>query len=402
MIDKNAEGRFSCVDGRNARESSLRVTVFAYAKINLTLNVIGKRPDGFHDIESIMQAVSLRDDVTVLLQPAGCDGNSLRARSRSSGERRTGEWRTGERIRVNISTKDEYIAKQSIPTGMLNTAYKAADEFFARQAPGNLSVDIHINKRIPAAAGLAGGSADAAAVLLALNYIANRARESGVRDIKPLSDNELLETASRVGSDVPFCLLFGTQRAESETSASATTTTAAAVAATTVVTASTATVTADLCRKKPAPIVNGTAYAQGFGERLNRLLCPPPKFSVVLANPRIEISTKQVFNDFMPLSAETIGDLSKLTQAMIESQCDAWKHCFNALERGVADIYPQIAIIKAALLNAGALSATMSGSGPTVYGLFDNYRRAIEAADAIGGNRTICKNGCWTVVCHFV
>jgi len=135
----------------------------AYAKINLSLKIRGKRPDGFHEIESVMQSVSLCDYVTLTQISSG----------------------------IQLTT-----SHPRLPTDNRNLAYKAAELFFKIQ---NYGIKIDIEKNIPVAAGLAGGSADAAAVLFGLNQMAGN----------PLGGNELSELGAKVGSDVPFCLVGG-------------------------------------------------------------------------------------------------------------------------------------------------------------------------------------------------
>ena len=366
---------------------------FAYAKINLTLNVTGKRPDGYHELESIMQAVSLRDDVTVILRPEGNTGNGSGSGTGSGARRSAGERESGWHIRVSVSTEDAFIAGQSIPEDRQNTVYKAAEEFIARQAPGNYSVDIRIDKRIPAAAGLGGGSADAAAALLALNDAAASAlrkindasdglqTNGAAYGVRPLTEDELLEAALRVGADVPFCMLYGARRADEDIPAQPAQPTAGAA--------------------------TGAAYARGVGEMLMKLSRPPPIFRVALVNPRIEISTTQVYKDFQIPSDAEIDYLSKLTHTMIESHSGAWNRCFNVLERGVAKNRPQIGQIKSALLDAGALCAVMSGSGPTVFGLFGDTGGGCDGGDCDDGGAfaaaaLLRARGYWTAVCAFI
>ena len=149
----------------------LEIRVTAYAKINLTLDVLGKRPDGYHHIESVMQSVNLRDIVTV--------------RQREKG------------IAVRCS-------RPGVPCDQSNTAFKAARAFFEASGLSEQGIEIEIQKGIPMEAGLAGGSADAAAVLLALNRMFD----------EPLNLEQLSFAALQVGADVPFCLVGGSMRAE--------------------------------------------------------------------------------------------------------------------------------------------------------------------------------------------
>jgi len=352
----------------------------AYAKLNLTLNITGKRPDGYHELESVMQTVTLHDDVTVSCEPRElCDAPG------------------GHIINVSVESDDDYIASQNIPADDRNTAVKAAREYFfqierrsedanpvfAARVPAQL-VNIHIFKRIPAGAGLAGGSADAAAVLLALNEIVRFSQNDGVNAAavpltpndavrsalsrnafqyakadsacdagenarparpEPLSHNDLMAAALRVGADVPFCLL------------------------------------------------RGAALARGVGEILTRLPRVKLNHTIALANPRFEISTAWLYKNYMLPGAAVTESLSQLTQNMIESHGNAWERCFNALEQTALQRFPQIGIIKEKMINSGAACAVMSGSGPTVFGLF------AEAGAARGAAERMRREGYWTAVC---
>ena len=377
----------------------------AYAKINLTLNITAKRPDGYHELESVMQSVSLCDDVevTCAFEIAGGTNRgathslervALRGVGRAAAcglEQGAAHEKSNceEIIRIFVDMEDDYIATQDIPTDNRNTAYKAAIEYFnqyslRRNFGGIEPVDnlvpqkiaIRIKKRIPAAAGLAGGSADGAAVLRALNEIVRRvycdrtcyaasesvrcaqcdrmrcaAREnvrcsqcdrtrsatrenmprySSAPTPPPLSPDELRAAALRVGADVPFCLS------------------------------------------------GGTALAAGIGERLTSLPPMIAKYEVVLVNPLAEISTARLFADFSLPDVSEINRLSKLNGFMIRSHGGAMDRCFNVLEAAALSRWRQVKEIKSGLLKAGAVCAAMSGSGPTVFGLFEG--------DAMPGN----------------
>ena len=142
--------------------------------------------------------------------------------------------------------------------------------------------------------------------------------------------------------------------------------------------------------------VTHTALATGVGEKLRGVRIRAPKPAVVLVNPRFEISTAEAYKKFaLPCAAE-IERLSKLTKNMIESHGGAWECCFNALERAVANDCTQIARMKELLLGSDALCAVMSGSGPTVFGLFRDLRGAGRAAASIR------RAGYWTAECEFI
>jgi len=246
----------------------------AYAKINLSLSVLGRREDGYHDILSVMQTVGLADRVTVAAE----------------GSRTTA-------ITLNASLP-------YVPRDEKNTAWKAA-EVFLRYTGITAKADIFIGKHIPVGAGLAGGSADAAAVLLALDKIFDTR----------LPGNELIQIGKAVGADVPFCL------------------------------------------------TGGTARVEGIGERITRLP-PSPGCHIVLCKPNRSIRTKDVFELFDKLKPET-GKMP------------------NDLEPVTTKLCGEVAGIKRELLAAGAKTASMTGSGPTVFGLFDDEKEAITTAEGL-------------------
>jgi 4-diphosphocytidyl-2-C-methyl-D-erythritol kinase len=131
------------------------------------------------------------------------------------------------------------------------------------------------------------------------------------------------------------------------------------------------------------------------GELLAPVGRPPPRFAVALVNPLIHISTAQVFRQFVIPSPADIDYFSNLAYSMVKSHIP-WDNCFNVLERAVGDAYPQIAQIEARLRGAGALCAVMSGSGPTVFGLFHDAAKARLAADAFR------PDGFWAHTCAFI
>lgn len=263
--------------------------LLANAKINLTLDILRRREDGYHDLQMVMQSVTLADELTVA--PAqGAEGGAV----------------TDLRF---------------LPTGRKNLAQMAAAAF--RQATGlGGEVDISIRKRIPVCAGLAGGSADAAAVLRAMNQLTGAG-------LPPL---ELARIGERVGSDVPFCTL------------------------------------------------GGTALAEGRGERLTPL--PPlPPCQIVICKPPFPISTPQLFSRVnvrkIVRRPDTRGVAAALEAGDLAGVARRMYNVFeDVLERRRA---AQISSIKAVLIDCGALGASMSGSGPSVFGLFGDGRRAQEA-----------------------
>ncbi len=265
----------------------------AYAKLNLTLDILRKREDGYHDLQMVMQTVELHDDVTVTLT----DGTGI-------------DCRCGE-----------------IPGDETNLAVRAARAFFeaAGAAPRGLAIDIA--KRIPARAGMAGGSADAAAVLRALRKLL----------LPELLGEELERIGASVGSDVPFCLR------------------------------------------------GGTALAEGRGERLTTLRAAPP-FYAVLCKPAFDISTPELFSRVRIASLwsrpDTSGMLAALHRGDAEGVLSRVKNVFEGvLPRECAEVFT----IKERLHALGAEASAMTGSGPTVFGLYRDGAAAEAAFESLRG-----------------
>ena len=270
--------------------------LLANAKINLTLDILRKREDGYHDLQMVMQAVTLADAITVA--PAqGAEGQA---------------------------SSDLHF----LPTGGKNLAQMAAAAFRQATALGD-EVDVAIQKRVPVCAGLAGGSADAAAVLRAMNQLTGAG----------LSPAELAKIGERVGSDVPFCVL------------------------------------------------GGTALAEGRGELLTPL-SPLPPCHIVICKPPFSISTPQLFSRVnvrkIVRRPDTAGVMAALDAGDLAGVARRMYNVFeDVLERRRFD---QIAAIKAALIDCGALGASMSGSGPSVFGLFDDLDNAQTACERLREN----------------
>lgn len=265
------------------------ITAVARAKINLTLDVLGKRPDGYHEVEMVMQSIELHDGLE--FTPAGRD------------------------ITLTIEGGD-------LPAGPDNLVFRAA-ELIRRRGRVREGVKIRLVKAIPVAAGLGGGSADAAAALKALNELWGTG----------LSLTELMSLGEQLGSDVPFCLL------------------------------------------------GGTALARGRGERLERL-SSCPRLGLVLVKPRFSVSTSSVYRAYTPGFAAKRPDNRAMVAAIRNGDIKAIaENLANALEPVTTGMHPEIGQIKARLARAGALGVLMSGSGPTVFGLAEDA----EAAGAVAG-----------------
>ena len=269
-----------------------RLELKALGKINLGLDVLGRRENGYHDVRMVMQTVYLYDRI-------------IMKKSKTPG--------------IRLETNLYYL-----PVNENNLAYQAAqmlmDEFHIEEG-----VSIQLDKHIPVAAGMAGGSSNAAAVLFGMNRMFSLG----------LSQKELMERGVKLGADVPYC------------------------------------------------IMRGTVLAEGIGEILTPL-SPMPNCYVLIAKPAISVSTKMVYEKLDSheiedhpdidgiLAGLKAGDLKKVAGSM-----------GNVLERVTVDAYPVIDQIKKMMIKEGALNAMMSGSGPTVFGIFEEKATARKAADAI-------------------
>ena len=280
-------------------DDASRLTLKAYAKINLALEVLGKRPDGYHEVAMIMQSVSLHDMVMLSLQEPDitliCD-------------------------------------RPELPCDHSNLAFRAA-ELLRREYGVARGVQIELTKRIPLAAGLAGGSTDAAAVLKGLNRLWHL----------DLPASELERLAARLGSDVPFCLW------------------------------------------------GGTSLATGRGE----ILTPLPDFNgygVVLVNPPLQVSTAWVYGNYRGATGNRRRDIASLRHSIEQQDFSAVAGAvFNDLETVTIPAHPQVAAIKEQLLQAGAAGVLMSGSGPTVFALTPDRASAGELAGraALGAGEAV-------------
>ena len=271
-----------------------KIQLKALAKINLGLDVLRRREDGYHEVKMIMQTIGLHDDLEI---------------------------RKTKTLGIQVKTNLYYL-----PTNENNLVYKAAkllmDEFQIQDG-----VSIQLKKRIPVAAGMAGGSSDGAAVLWGINQMYGLG----------LSMQALMERGVRLGADVPYC------------------------------------------------IQRGTALAEGIGEKLS-VLPPMPKCTILIAKPGISVSTKFVYenlhaNDLKP---EQHPDVDSMIEAM--RQKDLGLLCSrmgNVLETVTIPAYPVINEIKRTMMDNGAIGSMMSGSGPTVFGIFDSPVAAKQAMKAV-------------------
>ena len=268
------------------------ISLKALAKINLGLDVVRRREDGYHEVRMIMQTIQLYDRLDI---------------------KRTQE--PGIQIQTNLSF---------LPVNENNLIYKAAkllmDEFSITDG-----VSVKLDKRIPVAAGMAGGSTDAAAMLIGVNRLFSLG----------LTKRQLMERGVQIGADVPYC------------------------------------------------IMRGTALAEGIGEELSPLP-PMVKCPVLIAKPSISVSTKFVYQN-LKLDDTTIHpDIDLLIEDIkAKNLHDIAAHMGNVLETVTIPNYPVIDEIKKHMLSHGAVGAMMSGSGPTVFGLFDDEDTAKKAYKAM-------------------
>ncbi len=270
-----------------------QLTIHAYAKINLALDVLNRRPDGYHTVRMIMQSLSL------------CDTLFMRKQTEPG-------------IRLSARNPEHY---PDITWDEHNLIYKAAQLFMDTYSIDG-GVQIIIDKQIPSAAGLAGGSSDAAATLKGLNQLFD----------KKLSSEELKSLGIKLGADVPYCI--------------------------------------DL----------GTALSEGIGEILTPLT-PAPALYCTLVKPAASVSTKYVY-EHLNLEEATHPDIDAALDAIKTG--DVNKLCSNLnniLEPVALTLCPEVIKIKKVLLEMGAAGVCMSGSGPTVFGLFTDGNDAIEAAE---------------------
>lgn len=264
----------------------------AYAKLNISLDVTGKREDGYHNMLMVMQSISLSDELHIELNDSG-----------------------------SVTSRSNF---RFVPGDDRNLAVKAAKVFFAKLGDKCSGAHIYIKKHIPVGSGMGGGSADAAAVLKALN----RNFDS------PYSPAELADIGAEVGSDVPFC------------------------------------------------VIGGTALVQGRGELISPLPSMP-KCRFVVCKPSFSISTPELFKklDTVPnrRHPDTAGIVEALEAGDLNRVC---RRMYNVFEEVSDRRFRCVAEIKSILLDHGALGAVMTGSGSAVFGVFDNDGKA-ETACAI-------------------
>ena len=268
----------------------------AFAKLNLTLDVLGKREDGYHDLQSVMQTISIRDDVEI-------------------------DVGTGKPWKLLCD-------KEGIPTDERNLAWKAAKVFFDAVKKDPDGLEIRITKRIPVEAGMGGGSADAAAVLRALNRHYDN----------PLSILALAELGAEVGSDVPFC------------------------------------------------VVCGTAMVEGRGERL-RKLADMPDCVFVVCKPDFSSSTAELYRKIDETAIARRPDNRAMESALLEGDLGkvAEQLC-NVFDPVVTSDHLELNYIKSIMNTYGALAEQMTGSGSAVFAIMPNFEYAAVVCNMLKDN----------------
>ena len=269
----------------------------AFAKINLGLDVLGEREDGYHEVRMIMQTIRMYDqlDMRKSVEPG-----------------------------IHLTTNKKYI-----PVDENNLVWRAAK--LMMDTCGIIEgVSIHLHKVIPVAAGMAGGSSDAAATLVGMNRLFHCG----------LSKEKLMELGVQIGADVPYCVL------------------------------------------------RGTALAEGIGEKLT-VLPPMPDCWILIGKPGISVSTKYVYTT-LDLNTDTVHpDIDGMKKALEDGNLyGITERMGNVLQDVTIPAYPEVERIKEQMKTLGAVNAMMSGSGPTVFGIFDNEEKAQEACQKLWESRS--------------
>jgi 4-diphosphocytidyl-2-C-methyl-D-erythritol kinase len=272
------------------------IRLLAHAKVNYALEILGTRPDGYHELKTVLQSISLADEVSVE--------------------------RSGEGIELVLDPPAPHYGPPESNT--VYRAWEVLQSFIGRKLP----VRIAVHKRIPAGAGLGGGSADAAAALAGTNELYGLG----------LSPEELARLGVEVGADVPFCVL------------------------------------------------GGTMLGEGIGERLFPLP-PPPPHHLVVAKPAAGASTPEVYRTYDALDRPRVASAGPVSEALAAGSLNLLAAAIeNDLTAATVPQVPEVGDLKSDLLRAGALGAEMTGSGTAVYGIFEDRASAGRAADALGAD----------------
>ena len=265
----------------------------ARAKVNLGLDVCGRLENGYHEVKMVMQTVDIYDELVF-------------------------KRRQDPDIILAVDSQDTL---GDVSNNLIFRAAKLMKEYFSIKE----GIEIYLKKNIPVAAGMAGGSTDAAATMLAMNELFGLGK----------SKEQLMELAVRLGADIPFC------------------------------------------------IMGGTALAEGIGEKLTELPAPQ-KAAILIAKPDIMVSTKDVYENLHLETVEKHPDIDGMIQALKDGSLrGVTDRMENILETVTIQLYPVIEEIKSFMKEHGAINALMSGSGPTVFGIYQTEEEAKQAAAAL-------------------
>lgn len=316
----------------------------AYAKINLSLDVLGKRPNGYHDVRMIMQSVGLYDELTFKINPnyqnsaeyeneSGNQSGPVNASNNQSSLLNELNNQICHNDKLGQIILEFENPDPNIDLGPVekNLIYRAAKLILETYNITDTGVIISLSKHIPVAAGMAGGSTDAAAVFHGLNELLTLG----------MTLDDMCSLGVKIGADVPFC------------------------------------------------IMSGTAVSEGIGEILTPISAPP-KAVLVIAKPKIDVSTKMVYEELDSKPIKHHPDVDGMINAISNQDLIEISQLLgNVLETVTVDMYPIIDSIKSVINESGALNALMSGSGPTVFGLFragdeESARRAVAAIKSRG------------------
>ena len=284
----------------------------AYAKINITLDIPKIREDGYHELCSVFQTVSLHDELEIQISES--DKNEIELTCDAS----------------------------NVPCDERNLCWKAAASFTEKYGIKNKKISIELKKNIPSGAGLGGGSSDCAETLKALNKLLE----------VNASNEELEKIGVKFGADVPFFIKGGTQLAE------------------------------------------------GIGEKLTELNLPYPEISLVILKPEAELPTVNIYKIFDNLPKESLPEASteKFLAEISKGDINSFKLITNMLEPAAKTLCPEIEEVEKLLLEKGAVSSMMTGSGSAVFGIFTNVNKAAEALEAAKHNKKII----FGTMCRFI
>jgi len=264
------------------------ITLDSPGKLNLRLDIVGKRADGYHELRSLMERVDLSDEIQINIVEKG----------------------------IQVTCDNE-----TVPEDENNIAFKAVKEILAYSSR-NVGVEINIKKKIPIAAGMGGGSSNAATVIKGINHLLKL----------KLAKEKLMQIGLKVGTDVPFFLF------------------------------------------------EGPALAEGVGEQLKKIKSMP-KLLFLIVNPNIPVSTESVYRKFPIESIRANGKFE--VPSIYRTKRDVAKILHNDLEKVTIKEYPVIAEIKDELMKLGAIASQMTGSGPTVFGIFSDKVKLLKAFEKL-------------------